>query len=154
MTDTDIAQDQTQDPVLIETIYTGDCPSISGRSTLTFAVGRHPDTQALQLRIVANTGGGMYCDEWIEASAIEAVVKGAKELTSRSFQVLKPGRSTNTAGFVAAAIKSLGYIRCNEENTRLHEHVPGETFEALVMARVGEAGGTSTKAGRRKAKGG
>ena len=38
-----------------------------------------------------------------------------------------------------AAFKSLGLIRTNAENTRLHEHVPTETFEKVVMARIGQA---------------
>jgi hypothetical protein len=140
----------------IQVIHEGQCESLSGRSTLTFSVGRHPDTGALHLRIVGNTGGGMWCDEWIPGSEIDAVVIGDPELTSRSFQVLKPNRSTNTAGFVMAAVKSMGLIRNNAENTRLHELVPTETFEKVVTALMGgESATTKTaagKAGRRRAK--
>ena len=81
----------------------------------------------------------MFCDEWIPAEDIDAIVIGATGLTSAAFQALKPGRSTNTAGFSMAAFKSLGLIRTNAENTRLHEHVPTETFEKVVMARMGQA---------------
>ena len=130
----------------IEVIYQGECESLSGRSTLTYAIGRHPDG-TLHLRITGNTGGGMWCDEWIEAKAIDAVVIGHTELTSRSFQVLKPRRSTNTAGFCLAAVKSLGLIRNNAENSRLHEHVPTETFEKVVLACTVQA---APKARRKK----
>ena len=130
----------------IETMYEGQCESLSGRSTLTYAIGRHPDG-TLHFRVLGNTGGGMYCDEWIPGADIDAVVVGRTELTSRSFQVLKPGRSTNTAGFVMAAIKSLGLIKTNDENTRLQDHVPTETLEKVVMARLGQA---SPKARRKK----
>ena len=140
----------------IQVIHEGQCESLSGRSTLTFSVGRHPDTQALHLKISGNTGGGMWCDEWIPGSEIDVVVMGDPELTSRSFQVLKPGRSTNTAGFVMAAVKSMGLIRNNAENSRLHELVPTETFEKVVNVLMGgESVTTKTaggKAGRRKAK--
>lgn len=136
---------------LIQTIYEGQCESLSGRSTLTFAVGRHPDG-SLHLRIVKNSGGGMFCDEWIDAASIDAVVVGATELTSRAFHVLKPGRSTNTAGFVAAVLKALGYIRTNAENSRLHEHVPTETFEKVVMARIDRAGETPAKPGAKSSR--
>jgi hypothetical protein len=37
----------------IDEQFTGDCPSISGRSTLTYAIGRHKETGELHLRIVA-----------------------------------------------------------------------------------------------------
>ncbi len=150
---TDIPEEVPEvDP--IQVIHEGQCESLSGRSTLTFSVGRHPDSRALHLKISGNTGGGMWCDEWIPGSEIDAVVIGDPELTSRSFQVLKPGRSTNTAGFVMAAVKSMGLIRNNAENTRLHELVPTETFERVVAALVGEsaAAKTAAKAGRRKAK--
>lgn len=134
------------EPEPIEVIYQGECESLSGRSTLTYAIGRHPDG-TLHLRITDNTGGGMYCDEWIPGTEIDAVVVGQTELTSRSFQVLKPGRSTNTAGFVMAAMKSLGLIKTNDENTRLQTHVITETLEKVVMARLGQA---SPKARRKK----
>lgn len=134
------------EPDPIEVIYQGDCPSLSERSTITYVIGRHPDG-TLHLRLVGNSGGGMFCDEWIPGTEIDAVVVGHTELTSRSFQVLKPNRSTNTAGFVMAAIKSLGLIRNNAENTRLHEHVPTETLEKVVAVRMGQA---SPKGVRRK----
>lgn len=135
----------------IEVIFTGECQSLSGRSTLTFAIGRHPES-GLHLRIVANSGMGMWCDEWIPGSDIDAVVVGQVELTSRAFQVLKPGRSTNTAGFVMGAIRSLGLIRPNAENSRLHEHVPTETFDKVAMACMDSP--AVTKSSRRKAKDG
>lgn len=134
------------EPDPIEVIYQGECESLSGRSTLTYAVGRHPDG-TLHFRVLGNTGGGMFCDEWIAGSDIDAVVVGHAELTSRSFQVLKPGRSTNTAGFVMAAIKSLGLIKTNDENTRLQTHVITETLEKVVTARLGQV---SPKGVRRK----
>lgn len=122
----------------IEEQFTGDCPSISGRSTLTFGIGRHKDTGELHVRILENSGKGMFCKDWIKASDIEAVVKGATELTSKSFQVLQPGRSINTAGFTLAVLKDLGYIRPETDNTRVHEHVPATTFEKVAMARMGK----------------
>ncbi len=53
----------------IEAIYTGECSSLSGQSTLTYAIGRHPEDQSLHLRIATNSGGGMFCDEWASGSA-------------------------------------------------------------------------------------
>ena len=43
----------------IESIYQGECPSVSGRSILTYAIGRHAKDATLHLRIVSNSGGGM-----------------------------------------------------------------------------------------------
>lgn len=146
MSDLEPVSETQPEPDPIDEIHRGECESLSGRSTLTYAIGRHPDG-TLHLRLIGNSGGGMFCDEYVPGAEIDAVVVGHTELTSKSFQVLKPGRSTNTAGFVMAAIKSLGLIRNNAENTRLHEHVPTETLEKVVTARLGQA---SPKGVRRK----
>lgn len=146
---------QEQDQVLTatETIFTGECPSVSGRSTLSFEIGRDPDG-SLHLRIVGNSGGGMFCDEWASGSAIDAIVQGSVALRSRSFDALHPGRSINTAGFVLASLRYLGLIRVHAQNTRLHEHVPTETFSKVVMGSIGQVGESpvTAKPGRRKGK--
>ena len=122
----------------IEEQFTGDCPSISGRSTLTYAIGRHKETGALHLRIVDNSGKGMWFDGWASAKDIDAIVKGQVELTAKSFHALHPGKSINTGGFTLAALKDLGLVRANEENGRIHEHVPATTFEKVAMVRMGK----------------
>ena len=147
------AQADVIDPIKV--IYEGECPSISGRSTLCFVVGRHTEDGTLHLRITANRGGGgMWCKDWASARAIQDVVLGEGELTAKSFHVLHPGKSINTGGFVLASLKDLGFIRPNAENTRLHEHVPGATFEQLVMTHIGVSQEPAPKPGRRKVKGG
>lgn len=143
-------EEEVVDP--IEIIFTGDCLSVSARSTLTYAIGRHAEDGTLHLAITGNSGGGMWCKDWASASAIQDVVVGEGELTAKSFHVLHAGRSINTGGFVLAALRDLGFIRANEENTRLHEHVPTTTFEQVAMARIGEASGQVPKPTRRKAK--
>jgi hypothetical protein len=136
----------------IEVIYQGECLSISTRSQISYAIGRHTEDGTLHLAIVGNSGGGMWCKDWASASAIQDVVVGEGELTAKSFHVLHAGRSINTGGFVLAALKDLGLIRANAENTRLHEHAPTTTFEQVAMARIAETSGQVVKPPRRKAK--
>lgn len=144
---------QTESAPPIAVVYEGECPSLTGRSTLAYAIGRREQDGTLHLRIVRNSGRGMFCKDWAEATAIEAIVKGGHDLTAKSFLVLHPGKSINTGGFVGSALKDLGLIRANEENTRLHEHVPTTTFEQLVIARIrGESIESAPKPGRRKTK--
>ncbi len=131
----------------IETIYEGQCESISGRSTLTYAVGRNPEDGSLALRLVRNSKKGMFSKEPASASEIDAVVIGEEALTGTAFQVLHPGRSINTGGFVMAVCKDLGLIRVNAENSRLHENIPTVNFEQAVMARIGQAGEAAPKTG-------
>lgn len=134
----------------IEVIYRGDCPSLSGRSILDFSVGRHSQDASLHLAIRGNSGGGMWCKDWASASDIQDVVLGATALTSKDFHVLHEGRSINTGGFILSALKELGLVRVNEENTRLHEHVPATTFEKVVMARIARSKGVKPEAGDSK----
>ena len=144
-------EEEVIDP--IEVIYKGECPSLSGRSVLDFAIGRHTDDGTLHLAITGNSGGGMWCKDWCSASAIQDVVLGEGGLTAKSFHQLHAGRSINTGGFILATLKELGLIRANEENTRLHEHVPGTTFEKVVSAHMAHAKGVkgvTVEAGGRK----
>jgi hypothetical protein len=122
----------------IAAIYTGECSSLSGQSTLTYAIGRHPEDHSLHLRIVTNSGGGMFCDEWASGSVIDALVKSCPVLISRSMCELHAGRSINTGGFVLSVLKHLGYVRVNAENSRHHEMVPGTTFEQVVSEARGQ----------------
>jgi hypothetical protein len=134
----------------IEVIYTGECLSLSRRSTLLYAIGRHAEDGTLHLAITGNSGGGMFCPDWVSASAIQDVVMGESALVAKNFLVLTPGKSINTGGFVQAAVKDLGLIRPNAENTRIHEHIPTTTIQQLVNARISGAQSVSPK--RRKAR--
>ena len=124
---------------IIQTIHTGECPSLSGQSNLTYAIGRHPEDLSLHLRIVTNSGGGMFCDEWASGSAIDALVQSSSVLISRSMCELHAGRSINTGGFVLSVLKHLGLVRVNAENSRHHELVPGTTFEQVSLVAMGQA---------------
>lgn len=140
----------------IDSIYSGKCLSVSGRSTLTYTVGRSQEDNALYLRIADSTGNGVWCKDWASAQAIEVIVAGAQELTAKSFHCLHPGKSINTGGFVLAALRDLGLIRPGEVNTRLHEHVPGATLEGIMRnpPKAKDDGSATRLAGksRRKAK--
>lgn len=129
----------------IRTVYDAQCLSISGRSTLTYAIGKQGDDGSLHLRIADNTGKGMWFDGWASASAIDAIVNGASHLTANSFHRLHPGRSINTGGFILAALKALGLVRANAENSRIHEHVPTMTFEKVAVAVINPAAARKSK---------
>ena len=87
----------------ITPIHEGECPSLSNRSILTYAIGRHAKDATLHLRILRNSGGGMSCTDWAESSQIEAIVHGGTELTAKSFQALHPGKSVTSGSKVIQA---------------------------------------------------
>jgi hypothetical protein len=151
MSEIETTEDAPQ-PAPIDGIYSSECLSVSGRSTLAYTVGKHRTEKTLHLRIVDNSGKGMWCKDWAPAQAIEAITTGAQELTAKSFHGLHPGKSINTGGFVLAALRDLGLIRPNESNTRLHEHVPLTTLEQAVLQRMEAENGAPAPKARRKAK--
>lgn len=138
-------------------LYVGNCKSVSGRSALTYVVGKDEVQNTLHLRIAGNTGKGMWCKGWASAQAVEAILSGGVDLTAKSFQKLHPGKSINTGGFVLAALLDLGLVRPGELNTRVHEQVPTASFDQVVSARLKDVGvidgsAESPRKARRKAK--
>lgn len=72
------------------------CPSLSGRSTLSYVVEDN------NLRIVSNSGRGLYDPTPVSVTAIEQALDKAHPKTS-ALKGLFTGKSSNTAGFVLAA---------------------------------------------------
>jgi len=140
--------EQPQEPVPMDIIGQGTCPSLTGRSTLSFAIVRHTEDATLHLAITGNSGGGMWCKEWTPASAIQDIVLGEGQLRSTNFHDLHPGKSINTGGFILAVLRALGLVRPSADNSRIHEHVPGTTFEKVASAYFDKAA-TEQPAGRK-----
>lgn len=143
-------EEEETDP--IQVIYTGQCLSLSGRSTLEFEVGQHQEDGTLHMRISGNDGGGMWCKDWSSAEAIQDIVLGATELTSKSFKELHEGRSTNGPGFLLAALRELGLVRVSVLNARVHEHILGTVFAGLVQGHIATSSQSSGKSAKKKGK--
>lgn len=52
-------------------------------------------------------------------------------ITSSAFKPLYEGRSVNTAGFLMAALRDLGVIGLDAENTRLHVRIPDVPLDSV-----------------------
>lgn len=90
------------------------CPSLTGKSTLTYHIGNHAGE--IQIRVHANTGGSYFSKEWIAFSVIQDVLK--KQTKPFNSMLLKPlfnGKSSNTPAFLLAALKHLGVIKDSEK---------------------------------------
>lgn len=116
---------------LVQVIRVGQCPSVSGRSTLTYQLGRLGADGEHYMRIHDNTGRGMFARDWVSAEAIRAVLEGDAPLTSSAFRPLYEGRSINTGGFLMAALRDLGVIGLDAENNRLHVRNPDVPLESV-----------------------
>ena len=145
----DLPQPDSLD-VGIRILRSGSCPSLSGQSTLAYEFGIKGES-FLHMRLVANTGGGLFSNDWISCDLLEEFLVNKMELTSGSFKALFPNKSVNTGGFVMAVLKFLGLIQVSELNSRWHEHVPEMTFER-VKVNMQEQNDDSIKASNPKGK--
>jgi len=131
----------------IRILKSGSCPSLSGKSKLTYEVASSDDGD-LALRVATNTGGGFFSDEWLPLSAIEKAAHGSakKGLTSTTLRPLFKGKSVNTAGFLLAVLKHEGAIHLQEGKTRLYEVGDFEGFLASMQTASNPRGKAPTPA--------
>ena len=92
--------------------------SLSGRSTLTYHVGCKAD-QSIYLRIVANSGTGIFSKEWIPLEPLMATEE--KTVTAGSLKAHFQGKSSNTVGFCLAILKAEGIVTPSETKPGTYE---------------------------------
>ncbi len=129
----------------------GECPSLTGRSTLTFQVGHLPTdpTKETLFRISDNSGKGMWCKDWASVSKIDTLLTKNANLSARTFNEVHPGRSINTGGFILAVLKDLEVVQA-VEGSRHHVRASGATLAQDIAAKL-KAASTPTKASKTKA---
>lgn len=93
------------DPMRILRIAT--CPSISGRSELTYHVGCD-EHNAIHFRLWANTAAGMFSNTWFSLLDVSKLL--SEGITSSALQPLWQSTSRNNAGFTLAVLLGEGLI--------------------------------------------
>ena len=88
-------------------LKTGTCPSVSGKSTLTYQIGKA--SSDIQIRIHENTGAGRFSAEWLSLAVIEKAV-GKTPFTSSKLKELFHGKSINTSAFMLAVLLNEGWL--------------------------------------------
>ncbi len=99
----------------ISIIKEATCPSLSGRSTLTYTLARTAKGEIL-LRIDKNSGTGKFNNHWVYGKDIHAAVDNPN--TPLNWAALYPlfqGQSINTAGFFMAVLLKEGIIKQDKE---------------------------------------
>lgn len=109
------------------------CPSLSGKSTLTYHVGCNGKSD-IHFRIYANSGGGFHSNEWIAAKDIQRALGKQPIVTFASLMSVFEGKSVNTAGFLLAVLKHEGLVGPSEEKPRCYVRTESEAFVAEVKA--------------------
>jgi len=138
---------KTEDNPDIKVLKMSTCKTITGKSTLTYQIGCTPDS-SIHLRIIKNTGAGMFSDEWIPFSDVREALKDDTEgaaITSFRLTPLFKGKSVNTPSFLLAALKSLKLVRPMNGKLRHHEALNPQPFLDTVEKLMSSAGGTVKK---------
>ena len=128
------AKTSTEIPPTFRVLKIAHCPSLSGKSELTYHLGCKPDSDIL-VRVYDNSSTGYFSKEWIALSDVQQLlVKAPKDGTLTSF-VLMPlfkGKSINTPPFLFAALLNEGLVKPSTTTRRCYECTDGKTFFAKV----------------------
>jgi len=119
----------------IRILKTGTCPSLSGKSKLTYEIGAGPASE-ICMRITKNSGAGMFGKGWVELEGIHKLVND-KPITSTTLAPLFKGGSANSAGFLLAVMKYEGLM---QESGRAYERLDGKAFFAEIKTLMGTPG--------------
>ena len=126
-------------------LTSGTCETLTGSSRLTYHVGSLPDGE-VYLRVIGNTGGGLFSQEWISLRDILTSLKKrpeGKAITSILLNPLFRGKSANTPGFLLAVLLHEKVIRSMQGKLRRHELMDPSAFTAKVEKLM--ASGTQVK---------
>lgn len=136
----------------VRTVRTAQCHSLSGNSTLGYAVGLDGAGE-LYLRILTNTRAGAFCQDWIDLRAVLAALEKAPKgetVTSEQLGPLYRRRGANMPGFVFSVLLHEGLVRRSTTEKRRYEQVGPQERDAILTALAEGKGAVDLKA--RKAK--
>ena len=93
---------ETTNEEQIQVVRSTECPSLSGKSDLTYEIGILGEVQ--YIRLIGNSAGGLFCKGWIAMADVQVLLAGSPNVTSKTLQPLYAGRSSNSPGFLIACI--------------------------------------------------
>ena len=100
---------------MIKIIKIGCCPSLSGKTSLTYHVGRKG--QKIYIQLHGNSNGGFFCKEWVTLELLG--VEDQKPISSDTIQALFKGKSANTGGFLLAVLLNEGLVQATDNHRYL-----------------------------------
>ena len=125
------------------------CPSLSGKSTLSYRIGVDEAGQIL-LRLVGNSNPGYFNAEWVPYAEVQELLAKqdqGKSITSFVLTPLFRGKSTNSPSFLFAALKQEGLVKLSEAKKRCYDRCSDAPFLERVQKLIdGKDPAASTKA--------
>jgi hypothetical protein len=105
----------------IRIVKSGVCPTLSGKSRLTYQVGCRNESECA-IRVVSNSAAGFFSNEWLPLPLVEKALRSdeaRRGITSALFRPLFRGKSVNTAGFLLAVLRHEGVVARAKEKVRV-----------------------------------
>lgn len=102
---------------LIRILKIATCPSLSGRSTLTYQVGCNAESEP-HIRITQNSGGGQFNSDWVPMATIEKLLTAHPTDKPMSSRVLLPvfrSKSANSPAFLFACLLAEGLVKAGAD---------------------------------------
>lgn len=111
--------------------------SVTGKSYIHYEVGNNPEG-VMHIRIITNTGGGYFSNEWVRFDAIYKDLDqiGDQPVTSYHLKQLYEGKSVNTPAFLLAAMKNEGLLIPHPERARCYAKTDPSDFIKAIQALV------------------
>ena len=144
-TPSEVSNRESETPVpAIRILKIASCPSLSGRSTLTYHIGCSANTEKpavpdLYFRVFDNSGGGFFSNKWVSLEVIQQVfakVPTSIAITAHLLGSLFVGKSVNTPSFLFAVLKSEGLVSTVKEKKGCYERTDPSEFMAEVTALI------------------
>lgn len=119
----------------INIIKENNCPSLSGKSILTYNIVVTPESNIL-IRLDKSSGNGKFSREWVSLNSILSQIQGRdKPFTWSVLSPLFKAQSVNTSGFLLAALKSEGLVRAIDQG---YEAVDPAVFKKRIKGLSGK----------------
>ena len=120
----------------IRVLKNGMTQSISGKSNIVYEVGVD-EKKGVHMRVVNNSGRGMWNRDWVALRDIDAALGKAPQgefVTSNVLLPLLKNVSSNTTGFLWAALIHEGFVVRVDPKTRGYQRVEPKRFREDVQA--------------------
>lgn len=143
------------DESAVRIVKVGHCPSLSGKSKLTYEIGS-AGKDDIRVRVVGNSATGAFNPDWIGLDAIEeafAKHRKGEPITAVTLDHLFRGKSMNTPFFVWAVLKAEGLVKAAKDSPRGYERVDPREFVARVQTQLQSAQNGQGAAKAKKGKG-
>jgi hypothetical protein len=116
-------------------LKTGECLSLSGKSTLTYRIGCNNDNEIF-IKLAGNSGGGHFSPDWVSLEEIYTVLASQKKpITSGALHELYQGKSSNNASFTTDVLLKEGLLKARDRHYDLLGQAEfGKIAQALLEA--------------------